>query len=300
MASRDFSLKEYENLLAQAEEEVKSVADELQEARQLSRSAGLSTEGDLSKAKTMALTGGHSNTDHLIVLTGDYTTDRFTELRRRYLTRQRAMQPESRGEDRWDRPRAPGERRRRITREKDLPTAPPEPPTSGYIVYLGQMTTKMRHNNNGNEPHSQSKVVQEISRLWRMNLSNEDRQYYTDFCEECRKEYKKLHMEFRATGQYTPSDKFERVDGVGLWVHKKYEDKNKLEREIASYDMSEFLNRPPEVEAELKRRAKESQERRKKKLKAEREQKQKEKEQAQLSAQNSEEDADQSNPDSEQ
>jgi hypothetical protein len=101
-------------------------------------------------------TGGHSNTDHTIVRTGDERTDRVSELRRNLWRRHRLMQPETRQEGRWDKPRLPGERRRRIVRERDLPEAPPEPPLSGYIAFLGQMTVKLRHDR-PDTPHDQSK-----------------------------------------------------------------------------------------------------------------------------------------------
>ena len=57
---------------------------------------------------------------------------------------------------RWDKPRKFGERRRRIVREKDLPNAPPVPPASGYVLFVAQMTTKIRHDR-PNLPHDQSK-----------------------------------------------------------------------------------------------------------------------------------------------
>ena len=108
---------------------------------------------------------------------GNYMQDRITELRRRYLIRKRTEQPESRGEERWDKPRVSGERRRRIARVTDLPTAPPEPPQSGYICFLAQMTTKIRHDR-PDEPHDQSRVMSEISRMWRLALSDDEREYY--------------------------------------------------------------------------------------------------------------------------
>jgi hypothetical protein len=61
-------------------------------------------------------TGGHSNTDHVVASTGDDRLDRIAELKRNLLRRHRAMQPEQRREERWDKPRALGERRRRINR----------------------------------------------------------------------------------------------------------------------------------------------------------------------------------------
>lgn len=57
---------------------------------------------------------------------------------------------------RWDRPRLIGSRRRRIMREKDLPDAPPDPPPSGYVVFVSQMTTKIRHDRPSVQ-HNQSK-----------------------------------------------------------------------------------------------------------------------------------------------
>lgn len=45
-------------------------------------------------------TGGHSNTDHVVVRTGDAKTDRIAELKRNLVRRARAMQPESRRETR--------------------------------------------------------------------------------------------------------------------------------------------------------------------------------------------------------
>jgi hypothetical protein len=127
-------------------------------------SAALTTGTDSSSALAMdptntaipLTTGGHSNTDHTIVRTGDLRIDRVAELRRNLWRRHRLMQPETRQEGRWDKPRLPGERRRRIIRERDLPGAPPEPPLSGYIAFLGQMTVKLRHDR-PDSPHDQSK-----------------------------------------------------------------------------------------------------------------------------------------------
>ena len=51
-------------------------------------------------AQTVLWTGGYSNTDHEVVMTGDERTDRIAELKRNLVRRYRAMQPENRGEDR--------------------------------------------------------------------------------------------------------------------------------------------------------------------------------------------------------
>ena len=42
------------------------------------------------------------------------------------------MQPEQRGDERWDKPKIPGERRRRIVREQDRDDYPPESPNTGW------------------------------------------------------------------------------------------------------------------------------------------------------------------------
>ena len=127
---------------------------ELQRARELAGKAGLSIESCIVKPiETAAIdsfnpainivntttvandfTGGHSNTDHVVVTTGDDCVDRIAELKRNLLRRHRAMQPEQRGEERWDKPRILGERRRRIAREQDKDDFPPEPPLTGWYV----------------------------------------------------------------------------------------------------------------------------------------------------------------------
>ena len=128
-------------------------------------------------------------------------------------------------------------------REKDLPKAPPEPPLSGYVLFIAQMTTKVRHGRQ-NEKHDQISVVKQISKMWKYGLSAKDRAYYNDFAREARVEYQKQHTEFRATGTYTPSVLFERIGGDGPWVKAAYEDKNALEREIGTYDRVKFPPRP--------------------------------------------------------
>ncbi len=192
----------------------------------------------------LATTGGHSNVDHIIQYTGNYKYDTIAEYKRKLKRRMRNIQPEQRGVERWDQPRRiAGSRRRRIVRDSDLPCAPPEPPPSGYVVYISQMTTKIRHDK-PNEHHNQVKVVREISKIWRYGMSNEDRKYYNDFCKEFRKEYETQYAEYRATGSFRPSILFERLHGSGPWVRKAYHDKNSLEREISSYETVKFPERP--------------------------------------------------------
>jgi len=162
----------------------------------------------------LSTTGGHSNTDHVIQITGDYRSDAIAEYKRKLKRRARAMQPEQRGSDRWDQPRVQGSRRRRIIREKDLPSAPPEPPPSGYVLFIAQMTTKIRHDRPAAH-HDQIKVVKEISKIWKFALGDKDREYYNEFAREAREEYELQHEEFRATGAYQPSNVFTRLGSQG-------------------------------------------------------------------------------------
>jgi hypothetical protein len=143
---------------------IQAALEHLEQARALAAKAGLSVDSNILPTSTvdpnlpLAVndTGGHSNTDHVVVRTGNQRQDRLSELKRNLWRRHRAIKPENRGEDRWDKPRIPGERRRRIVREKDSPEAPPDPPHTGYVVFVGQMTTKIRHDR-PNVPHDQAR-----------------------------------------------------------------------------------------------------------------------------------------------
>jgi hypothetical protein len=122
--------KQAKAALKEGESILQETLKELQSARDLASKAGLSVDSyiigkPLDIDSTVYLpyatnvvhtqsTGGYSNTDHEIVRTGDKRVDRIAELKRSLLRRHRAMQPENRGEERWDKPKIPGERRRRI------------------------------------------------------------------------------------------------------------------------------------------------------------------------------------------
>jgi hypothetical protein len=269
------SLQSAEKLLEQCDDEIKEAWHDLTDAKELAERAGLWTESsildptfpDASKnLVVLRTTGGHSNTDHVVTLTGDARTDRIAELKRAMQRRARALQPEKKGEDRWDKPRIAGERRRRILREKDMPGAPPEPPPSGYAAFVFQMTTKIRHDR-PLEPHNQVKVVKEIGKIWKYGMSEEDREYYNEFARQAREEYQEQHREYRATGQYTPSTTFKKLDGTGPWVRVATHDKNGLEREIETYDTVQFPPRPPEMDDAYRLREQESKRRRKERIK---------------------------------
>jgi hypothetical protein len=111
------SRQQYEILIAQAESEIKSVEKDSEEAREMALKAGLTCDSDFPKlvrqhkdgVRAVVSTGGNSNTNHLVVLTGTYAIHQVTELHRNLLTRSRSEQLESRGEERWDKPKVPGE-----------------------------------------------------------------------------------------------------------------------------------------------------------------------------------------------
>ena len=110
-------------------------------------------------------------------------------------------------------------------------------------------------------------VVQEISKIWKYGMRDEDQKYYTDFAVEARKEYEKQQIEFRATGSFTPSSNFHKLDGVNVWVRSKWDEKNGLEQELAQYDSFQFPRRPPELDQRYNDQLEVSKIRRKLKLK---------------------------------
>lgn len=211
----------------------------------------------------LTTTGGHSNTDHVISQTGDAASDRIAELKRALKRRAKMLKPEQRGENTWDQPRVVGGRRRRIARET---SAPMEPPLTGYILFVAQMTVKIRNDRPGIH-HNQIKAVHEISKIWNSGMSKEDKDYYITFVREAREEYLQQQREYRATGRFTPSTTFTKLEG-GPWVRTAYHEKNALEREISSYESFDFPPRPPEMDKAYEMRMEESKRRRKEREKA--------------------------------
>lgn len=180
-------------------------------------------------------TQGYSNTDHVVSYTGDRKVDQVAEYKRSLRRRARAMCPEDKGEQRWDQPRMKGSRRRRIKRNRDLPSAPSEPPLSSYVLFVSQMTTKLRHDRGPQIRHNQIEAVGEISRMWKFDMTESERNYYTRSVREMREEYIQQLREFRATGYYTPSQRFTRLLGHGPFVRLRWEEKNNLEKELSTY-----------------------------------------------------------------
>mmetsp|Transcript_15384 Transcript_15384/g.42666 ORF Transcript_15384/g.42666 Transcript_15384/m.42666 type:complete len:321 (+) Transcript_15384:106-1068(+) len=254
-------------ILIDSDVSLQESVQELERARELASKAGLSIESSIIKPVepnaaeggnpatstngANEFTGGHSNTDHIVVTSGDTRVDRIAELKRNLLRRHRAMQPEDRGEDRWDKPKLPGERRRRIVREQDKDEYPAEPPISGWGVFINQMTVKMRHDR-PNERHDQTKVVQQLAKIWRVGMSQDEREYFTKFADDARKEFEQQVIEYRATGSYKPSKYFKRIENTSVWVRKDHP--SPLEEEICSYETVQFPKRPPELDGEYEER----------------------------------------------
>ena len=86
-----------------------------------------------------------------------------------------------------------------------------EPPPTGYVLFVAQMTVKMRHERPDKE-HRQTEVVQQIGKVWRDRLSDTQRNYYNDTAEQIKREYQLQKMEYRATGSFRPSEKFEKME----------------------------------------------------------------------------------------
>jgi hypothetical protein len=94
---------------------------------------------------------------------------------------------EERGSDRWDLPRIPGGQRRRIRRDADAAGAPPEPLMTKYVIYVSQMTTKLRHDN-PERHHDQISAIRRISNMWN-KLAPADMAHYSTMAREAHAEY---------------------------------------------------------------------------------------------------------------
>lgn len=108
------------------------------------------------------------------------------------------------------------------------------------------------------------KVMQEISNIWKLGMSDADREYYNIFTFEIREEYMQQMREYKATGHFAPSEQFERLGGDGPWV--RIHTDHALELELRSYDTVKFPPRPPDQEEAYQQKLLESQLRRKRKL----------------------------------
>ena len=230
----------------------------------------------------LSTTGGHCNTDHIVPMNpaGDGTIDKLSEYKRMLKRRFRQTKLEERGSDRWDLPRIPGGRRRRIKRAVDATCAPPEPPQTGYVIYVSQMTTKLRHDH-PDRPHNQIAAIQWISSMW-SDLPARQKEHYVRLAKEGRAEYDDRLLEYRATGHWSPFTTILRLmhnkNGVecrgmnerstgsqGPWVRIPYEAKNALEREIETYEQVIFPPRPVEWEEAHGRKVEERKKKRKEK-----------------------------------
>ena len=231
----------------------------------------------------LSTTGGYSNSDHIVRQIGpNGSIDKLSEYKRAMKRRHRQVIVEQRGTDRWDLPRRiPGGRRRRIKRDVDLPSAPPEPPNSGYVMYVSQMTTKLR-NDNPNRHHNQINAVRKISQMWNA-MPQKERVHYKQLAKDATREYEDRLIEYRATGSWTPYTSFERLtrnrNGVevadrgpgnqGPWVRLPCEEKNDLECELDTYEQVIFPPRPKEMEEEHERKVRESKAKRRRKIEEE-------------------------------
>jgi hypothetical protein len=85
-------------------------------------------------------------------------------------------------------------------------------------------------------------VLQRIGNIWKSVMSEDDREYYSRFAADAKREYKQQMIEYRATGTYRPSKHFAPLDGTNIWV--RLDDPSPLEMEISSYETYTFPPRP--------------------------------------------------------
>ena len=98
-------------------------------------------------------------------------------------------------------------------------------------------------------------------------MSDDDRNYYNKFATEARKEYETQQIEYRATGSFTPSAEFIKLENVNVWVRADLERRNGLEQEICQYETFTFPRRPAELDERYEIQLEVSKYRRKLKLK---------------------------------
>lgn len=96
-------------------------------------------------------------------------------------------------------------------------------------------------------------VVQEVSKLWRHGLSEEERTYYNQFANEAQEVYNRQMIEYRATGTFTPHEEFIKVPGANVWVRQPSK-QNALEQEICQYETMVFPPRPPSMDEAFEER----------------------------------------------
>jgi hypothetical protein len=108
--------------------------------------------------------------------------------------------------------------------------------------------------------------MQEVSKLWRIGLTEDERRYYNQFANDARDEYNRQMIEYRATGSYTPNQEFVKLPEVNVWVRKSSK-RNGLEQEICEYDTMIFPKRPPSMDEAYQQREQRSLFRRKLRVK---------------------------------
>eukprot|EP00978_Attheya_sp_CCMP212_P001307 scaffold2735_cov61-Attheya_sp.AAC.3 len=156
--------KDLLRVLVQSKNEIESAKALLRTARDIGARHGCSIGEEVVDKSSSILTsslldttttsGGHSNTDHLVKLTGDFRTDRIQFFKHTHCKRLASLQRSTFEQQKWDNnKRIPGQRRRRIARQSNVPY---EPPISGYVCFVYQMTTKIRHDRR-DQPHDQTK-----------------------------------------------------------------------------------------------------------------------------------------------
>lgn len=167
--------------------------------------------------------------------------------------------------------------RSRKSAEMDRPGAPPPVPTSGYNIWMGQMKFKLMHlrgkqESDDDRPSSPSQMYEDdlmpnfindqenkasaadMGKLWRSEVSEQEKRYYSVICVEIRKDIALQFQQYAATGKYEKSKRFDHFsfesDGSkkGVWMRKQGAG-NGLERWLRDHFKSEgFLRAQKERE----------------------------------------------------
>jgi len=94
-----------------------------------------------------------------------------------------------------------GATKKRKQLEYEKPNAPPPPPQSGFNIWQMHYSLKLKYENS-------TKKSFDLGKVWRLEVSEADKDYYSDMAKEIKKECTAQFQEFCATGAYAKSEQF--------------------------------------------------------------------------------------------
>ena len=129
-------------------------------------------------------------TYHKTTLTGKKLTI-FTNLKRDYQKRSQTIDALKMSSN-----------KKRKQLEYDKPNAPPPPPQSGFNIWQTHYSLKLKYEDDS------SKKTFDLGKIWRLEVSEGDKDYYSDTAKEIKKECTEQFQEFCATSSYRESENF--------------------------------------------------------------------------------------------